>query len=641
MSIYKEVLKKYWGYPDFRPLQEDIIKSAADQKKDTLGLLPTGGGKSIIFQVPALALQGLCLVITPLIALMKDQVQNLHKQKIKAAAIYSGMTAREIDITLNNACYGAYKFLYLSPERLATKLFLTRLQDMKVNLVAIDEAHCISQWGYDFRPAYLNIADIKEHLPDVPFLALTATATPEVAIDIQDKLKFKTHNLFQKSFARDNLIYIVRNVEDKMKYLLKIVTKDQGTGVVYVRSRKKTFETAKFLRENGISADYYHAGIDPKLKDQKQADWKADKIRIIVSTNAFGMGIDKSDVRFVVHLDLPDSPEAYFQEAGRGGRDGKIAYAVLLYSKADKLNAEKRLKMAFPERKVIKRVYEALANYYQIPEGEGKGTVRLFGIKDFVQKFKLPISTVFSSMKFLQSDGYLDFTENDFTPSKVFFEVGRDDLYKFQVSNLHYDTFIKLLLRTYTGLFSNYTAIDEDFLAKKANTSVSVIVEYLQYIAKAGIIKYIPQTRKPFIIFTENRLSTRRLKISKEKYDEKKKRFVKRIEAMVYYADSTAKCRSQILLAYFGETDAARCGQCDVCRKRNTLNISEYEFENILEEIKRTLKEQPQLPDIIIDNLSAEEKKVIKVIRWLLDNEEVHYKKDGKLAWGMKGEIFQ
>ena len=323
MSIYKEILKKHWGYPDFRALQEDIIKSVADDGKDVLGLLPTGGGKSIIFQVPALAKDGLCLVVTPLIALMKDQVENLKKQKIKAVAVYSGMSKGEIDIVLNNAVYGAYEFLYLSPERLASKLFLTRLPDMNINFIAVDEAHCISQWGYDFRPSYLNIANIREIIPNVPFIALTATATPEVAVDIQEKLQFKNHNSFQKSFERKNLIYIVREVEDKYKYLLKIINKVNACGIVYVRNRKKTFDIAKFLVENGISADYYHAGIDAKIKDSKQRRWREDKTQIIVSTNAFGMGIDKADVRIVVHFDLPDSPEAYFQEAGRGGRDGK------------------------------------------------------------------------------------------------------------------------------------------------------------------------------------------------------------------------------------------------------------------------------------------------------------------------------
>ena len=636
MSTYKQILTKYWGYTKFRPLQEEIIKSLADDQKDVLGLLPTGGGKSVIFQVPALAKEGFCLVITPLIALMKDQVENLLDKDIKAAAVYSGMSKDEIDIVLNNAVFGAYKFLYLSPERLATRLFLTRLPDMNINYIAVDEAHCISQWGYDFRPSYLNIANIRKIKPDVPFIALTATATPKVAKDIQEKLLFKEPNLFQKSFERKNLIYIVREVEDKLKYLLKIAVKEPGSGIIYVRSRKKTFEISKYLVSKGVNADYYHAGIDAKLKDIKQKRWKTGETRVIVATNAFGMGIDKHNVRFVVHIDLPDSPEAYFQEAGRAGRDSKTSYAVLLYHKADKINFEKRIKSSFPEIPEIIRIYSALCNYYQIPVGEGKGLIRAFSMRDFVSKFKLPIQTVLSSLKILKNEAYLDFTEDNFTPSKVLFTVNREDLYRYQVANKHFDNFIKLILRTYTGLFSNYTSIDEDYLAKKAHSKPELIYGYLEKLAEHKIIKYIPQRKMPFIIFTSERLDEKNILISNEKYKERKERYVKRANAMIRYAESKAKCRSQILLSYFGEKNPYRCGECDVCRRRNKLDISNYEFDLINDGIKKILKENPVSIEDLTDNIKCDEDKILKIIRWLIESEKIEYTVDKRITWVKK-----
>ena len=628
---YKKILTKYWGYPDFRAMQEDIIRSVGDDRKDTLGLLPTGGGKSIIFQVPALAREGMALVITPLIALMKDQVENLQAQGIKAVAVYSGMTRKEIDIALNNAVFGNYKFLYLSPERLATDLFKERVKDMNINLIAIDEAHCISQWGYDFRPSYLNIANIRDFLPNVPFLALTATATPEVADDIQEKLQFKEKNLFRKSFRRENLIYVVRHVEDKKRYLLRIAHRIQGTGLVYVRNRRKTKEIAHYLRENGVSADYYHAGIDPALKDTKQAMWKKDKIRIIVATNAFGMGIDKSDVRFVVHTDLPDSPEAYFQEAGRGGRDGKIAYAVLLYHKSDRINIDRRTQANFPSVKFIKSVYEHLGNYYEMPIGGGKGSIRAMNMKEFAGRYKLPILQAYSSFKFLKNEGYIDFTEEDFSPSKVSFIVARDDLYKFQIEHSKFDAFIRLLLRTYTGFFSNYVSIDETFLAKKAQVKPEIVLNYLEALDERNIIRYLPQRKTPFIVFTEERLDAKNLRISKDNYQAAKDRYLKRINAMLHYAESTAKCRSQILLAYFGEKNTVRCGECDVCKRRNELNLSTYEFDTILEEIKRVLNSESLQLNDLVEKIDCDENKVIKVIRWLLDNNKIYYTDEKKL----------
>jgi len=634
VNKYQQILTKYWGYSNFRPLQEDIIKSVADEGKDTLGLLPTGGGKSIIFQVPALAKTGICLVVTPLIALMKDQVENLAKKEIKAAAIYTGMTRHEIELTLENCIYGNTKFLYLSPERLNTELFLVKLPKMNVNLIAIDEAHCISQWGYDFRPSYLQISEIRKHLPDIPILALTATATPEVVEDIQEKLQFKVKNVFQKSFERKNLIYIVRTVEDKMRYLLKIVKTNPGTGVVYVRNRKKTKEIALFLLQNNVSADYFHAGLNPEEKDRKQEQWKSGKIRIIVSTNAFGMGIDKSNVRFVVHMDLPDSLEAYFQEAGRGGRDEKTAYAVLLYNDNDRVKLEKSVDDSFPDKEKIRSIYNSLGNFFQIPVGSGKNQTYNFNIGEFASRYTIPILTIFNSLKFLQKEGYLEYTEEIFNSSKIYFNINRDDLYKFQVANANFDAFIKLLLRTYTGLFSIYVNIDEKYLAKKTNTSVDVIYKYLQNLAKHKVINYIPQRKTPYIIFTEERLDEKSLSISKDNYDELKKRYISRINAVINYATSTAKCRNEILLQYFGETETVRCGNCDICRKRNELELSKLEFDLILEKVKTLLRggNAYKIEDII-SITNEKEEKVLRVIQWLQENNKIIYNNKMELTW--------
>ena len=633
MNRFRQILTKYWGYTNFRELQEDIIISVADNKKDTLGLLPTGGGKSIIFQVPALANEGMCLVITPLIALMKDQVENLQKRDIKACAIYSGMSNHEIDITLNNAVFGAYKFLYISPERLKTEIFLARLPQMKINLLAVDEAHCISQWGYDFRPAYLEIAEIRELIPDVPVLALTATATEKVADDIQVKLKFREKNIFRKSFYRENLIYIVRKVESKLDYLLKILTKEEGSGIVYVRSRRETVEIAKFLSEKNISADYYHAGIDSKIKDKKQEKWKSGNLRIIVATNAFGMGIDKPDVRIVVHLDIPDSPEAYFQEAGRAGRDEKRAYGVLLYNENDIRNLRKRITENFPELKLVKEIYSSLCNYYQIPEGEGMGLIKSFSINEFSSKFEYPINSVYKSLRVLQSEGFIDFTEEAFIRSKVYFKVDRDELYKFQVANSKYDIFIHLILRTYTGLFSKYVTINEEKLAEISKSNVEMIIKYLDRLHKHEIINYVPQRSKPFITFTENRLGVKNMKISEKEYKIKRERFENRTEAMIHYVESTAKCRSKILLSYFGENDSVRCGVCDVCNRRNELNMSTYEFDIALERIKNIDHFAKYSLEELVKKTGIDDKKAIKVIRWLLDNEKLFYTEDSKLKW--------
>ncbi len=613
-------------------MQDDIIKSIA-AGHDTLGLLPTGGGKSITFQVPVLARDGICIVITPLIALMKDQVENLKKRDIKAIAIYSGLTSYEINMFYDNCIFGNVKFLYISPERIGTELFRIKVQEMNVNLIAIDEAHCISQWGYDFRPSYLKIVNLKELLPDIPVLALTATATPEVVDDIQDKLGFKKKNVFQKSFERKNLVYVVKETDDKEKYLLKIINNVRGTGIVYVRNRKKTREISDLLRKNKISSDYYHAGLKNETKDIRQNNWKKGKTRVIVSTNAFGMGIDKSDVRFVIHMDLPDSIEAYFQEAGRGGRDEKKAYAVLLYHKSDRIKLEKRVDTNFPEIKIIKRVYQALGNYYNIAIGAGKNNVYDFKIADFASTYKLEILKVYSSLKILQKEGYIEVTEEINNPSKIHFLVDKHELYKYQVANINVDNFIKLLLRSYTGVFNEYVPIDENSLALKSKIPVDTIIKYLQKLNNSKIIRYIPRKRTPLIIYTEERLDEKSLLISQENYKFRKENFIEKIENVINYASSTAKCRSQILLSYFGDKNPNRCGQCDICLKRNELGLSKYEFDLILKKLKELLRNNSYTIDEIMQTITLKEEKVIKVIQWLLDNNKIKYLDDKKLEW--------
>ncbi|MDR0559354.1 MAG: RecQ family ATP-dependent DNA helicase [Prevotellaceae bacterium] len=619
MKKYRDILSKYWGYSSFRELQEDIIRSVAEDGKDTLALMPTGGGKSLTFQVPALALDGICLVVTPLIALMKDQVENLRSKGIKALMIHSGMTGKEIEIALNNALFGNYKFLYLSPERLQTELFLTKLCEMKVSLIAVDESHCISQWGYDFRPSYLKIADIRQFLPKVPVLALTATATPKVVDDIMEKLHFEKPNLLKKSFERKNLIYIVRHVEDKISYLINILKKETGSGVVYVRSRGGTKDLSIKLLNNGISADFYHAGLSAEMRSSKQDDWKSGKTRIIVATNAFGMGIDKPDVRIVVHIDLPDSVEAYFQEAGRAGRDGEKSYAVLLYNKSDRAKFNRRLVSEFPDIEQIKNIYQAACSYIQLPYGAGKNGAYSFDITDFSVKYRFFPTTVISAFKFLQRENIAELTEEINNSSKLFFTVNRDDLYKIQVNNRDLDSFIKTVLRIYTGLFSNYTGIDENYLAKTMSKTRDEIYELLQRLNKIKIAEYIPQKKSPMMILHEERLDNKNIRISPENFTRAKQRFQERMDAMLSYSETSDICRSVQLLAYFGEKRGVACGQCDVCRKRNELNISKYEFDTITEKIQRLLSELPmQFEDLIAEFDSAE--KTGKIIRRMLDN---------------------
>jgi len=621
MHHFLSILKQYWGYDAFRPLQGDIIQSIA-AGKDTLGLMPTGGGKSLTFQVPALALDGVCIVVTPLIALMKDQVENLKKRGIRAAAIYSGMTNDEILLTLDNCVFQAYKFLYVSPERLSTSIFLEKIKQTRVCLIAVDESHCISQWGYDFRPSYLKIADIREVLPGVPVLALTATATPEVVDDIQEKLHFREKNVFQKSFSRSNLAYVVRTTENKDEYLLKILSKVQGTSVVYVRNRKKTREIADFLNLNGISAEYFHAGLNNDTKDERQSRWKSGETRVIVSTNAFGMGIDKAEVRTVVHLDLPDSLEAYFQEAGRAGRDEKKAYAVMLYNNSDAVKMRKRVSDSFPEKDMIRKVYDSLCNYLQIGIGSGLDAVFPFDIADFCTKFSLPILITFNSLKILQQAGYIELTDEQDSSSSVVFTVDKDELYKFKHSS-EQEKLIHILLRSYTGLFTDPAYVNEDLMAKRLEWKRDEVYNRLVELSKEGIIKYAPRKKTPFLTFTMERIDTERIVLGKETYDDRRQRYITRAKSVLDYVQEENICRSLVLLAYFGEKNSKPCGKCDICQKKKENELTDEDFDMISREILTQLKAEPLAVTALVRLIPYKENKVLKVIEHLIDNNKI------------------
>jgi len=619
MDRIHEILKQYWGYDEFRPLQEEIIRSVADQK-DTLGLMPTGGGKSITFQVYSLSVDGICLVVTPLIALIKDQVENLRSKGIKVLAIYSGMSGREIDIALNNAIYGDYKFLYVSPERLGSEHFREFLVRMKLNLITVDEAHCISQWGYDFRPSYLTISDLRKTFPETPILALTATATQKVVEDIQDKLLFREKNVLQKSFRRDNLIYLVRDKEDKMGYLTDTIQKSKGTGIVYVRSRKKTREIAQMLQQHNITADFYHAGLAPDLRSQKQDKWMSGEIRVIVATNAFGMGIDKPDVRFVIHLDLPDSLEAYFQEAGRGGRDGKKSVAVLLYNNTDKRRLHKMVTDSFPAIEVIRSVYNSVCNFLMIAIGSGKAGIFSFRIEDFSKRFGFQITAVYHSLKLLERQGYVSYIENVDNYSRVMFTVRRDDLYKIQLRNAELDSFIKLILRSYTGVFTDFVNIDEALLARRSNMTGDLIYQHLKTLAQNKIIDYIPQKKTPVLVFETERLDTNRIHISADNYQHRKVKYQLQVDSVIDYAVNDNKCRSVALLEYFGQYGSEPCGSCDICRGDHESGIKFTDFSRISGKIHEILRTESHSIDQIVKRINEPEPVVIKVSRWLLDN---------------------
>ena len=629
MQQYLDILKQYWGYDNFRPLQGDIIRSIASGK-DTLGLMPTGGGKSLTFQVPTMAMDGICVVVTPLIALMKDQVENLKKRGIAAAAIFSGMSHNEILMTLDNAVFEAYKFLYVSPERLATPIFMEKIKQTKVCMIAVDESHCISQWGYDFRPSYLRIADIRELLPDVPVLALTATATPEVVKDIQAQLHFCEPNVFQKSFHRSNLAYVVRTVENKDENLLKILNSVPGTSVVYVRNRKKTKEVADFLNQNGISAENFHAGLRNETKDAKQNRWMSGETRVIVSTNAFGMGIDKAEVRTVIHMDLPDSVEAYFQEAGRAGRDEKKAYAVMLYNNGDAVKMRKRVSDNFPGKEMVVKVYEALGNYLQMGVGSGLDKVFAFDIGDFCTKFKLPILITYSSLKLLQQAGYIELTDEQDSASRVLFTIGKDDLYKTKLTP-EQDRLIHILLRSYTGLFTDLAAISEETIAKRLECTRDKVYEELVGLAKERIIQFIPRKKTPYLTFVREREATERVILGKEAYDDRRERYIARVKSVLDYAQDENICRSQMLLTYFGEKESKPCGKCDICLRNKEKQLSDDDFEAIRQAIHQELSAEELTVNALVKKIPFKEPKVLQVIRFLMDNGQLKENESMKL----------
>lgn len=634
MTIH-QILTKYWGYSTFRDLQEDIINSVLEGH-DTLALLPTGGGKSICFQVPALAMDGVCIVVTPLIALMKDQVDNLHKKGIKAVAVYSGMKKEVIDRELDNCVYGDTKFLYVSPERLKTNLFRERLKRMKVGLLAVDEAHCISQWGYDFRPPYLQIAEIREFIPTVPIIALTATATPEVVIDIQERLNFRKYNALKKSFERKNLTYFVFQEEDKFNRMLTIFRKVRGTGIVYVRNRRKTKEIAEFLKANDISADYYHAGLDPMVRERKQEDWIQDRTRIMACTNAFGMGIDKPDVRVVVHTEPPDNLEAYFQEAGRAGRDLKTSYAVLLFNQADMNELEKRFILSYPEIEYVREIYDRLGSFLSIPLESGEESFYDFDITTFSEYCKHNPVKVFNALKLLERNGFILMTEALHQPSRLMFRIDKDVLYRYQVKNPHIDPLIKTLLRSYPGLFSVFVNVNEAEIARRLNTDIPKVEKGLKILHENEIITYVQQTDKPQIIYLSNRVDSKSLIINQKEYKLLKENAQRRLESVKHYLSTKARCRSQILLDYFGQSDSRRCGKCDVCLQRNTVNLSDLEFDSILELIKPLLQQNSFTHRELVEKVgNRNSEKTLNVIRFLLDNGKIVLE-NGKLKWNEK-----
>ena len=593
---FQSILQKYWGYPDFRGIQRNIIESIASGR-DTLGLMPTGGGKSITFQVPALAQEGVCIVITPLIALMKDQVQHLREHGILADAIYADKSRSEILQTLDNAIFGGVKILYVSPERLASEMFQTKLRHIHVSFITVDEAHCISQWGYDFRPSYLQIASIREMKPGIPILALTATATPEVVDDIQERLNFKEKNVFTMSFERKNLAYVVREAEDKQGEMIHILQSVGGSAIVYARSRKRTKEMAQLLSQQGITATFYHAGLDPDVKDQRQKAWQKDEVRVMCATNAFGMGIDKPDVRVVIHIDCPDSLEAYFQEAGRAGRDGQKSYAVLLYNKHDELKLCKRVDDTFPPKELIQDIYEHLAYFYQIGVGSGQGKTFEFDIEKFCVTYKYFPTKVDAALRILERSGYLHYEDNPDGKARVMFLLGRNDLYQLDQLAPSQDAVVTALLRSYGSLFVDLTYIDETMIARQAELTIQQVYFALKSLAARHIIQFIPRRKIPFISYTRDRVDGDKVVIPKEVWESRREQYEKRIKSMIRYAKNDEVCRSRQLLAYFGEENDRDCKQCDVCLADQT------------EEREKELRRKVAENQIIIEDHHIIEKK--------------------------------
>ncbi len=627
---YQSILRQYWGYDDFRGIQREIIESIGSGN-DTLGLMPTGGGKSITFQVPALAQEGTCIVITPLIALMKDQVDNLRRRGIRAAAIYSGLTHEEIITTLENCIFGGIRILYVSPERLSSELFQTKLRHMKVSFITVDEAHCISQWGYDFRPSYLEIAKIRKLLPGVPVLALTATATPQVVEDIQEKLGFPPANqteekphVFRMSFERKNLAYVVRNTADKREELIHILSSMKGSAIVYARSRRRTKEFADFINEAGITATFYHAGLDSVVKDDRQKAWQEDKVRVMVATNAFGMGIDKPDVRLVIHIDSPDSIEAYFQEAGRAGRDGLKAYAVLLYNNADQRKLEKRIADTFPEKDYIREVYEHLAYFYQIGVGSGYNHTFEFNIDQFCHTFHhFPIQ-VDSALKILTRAGYIEYTEEQDNQARVMFTVSRNDLYRLENNTPNEEKVITTLLRNYGGLFTDYNYIDEAFLASQCGLQPHQVYMVLKSLSQRHILHFIPQKKTPYIRYTQRREDKEHIQLMPDVYEKRKQQYIERIHAMVNYADCDHICRSRYLLRYFGEDNDHDCRQCDVCLSHRPQGIvSEPSFNTAMEQVITLLEDGKPHPITDLRDIQLPTAELDAALDYLLKEEYI------------------
>jgi ATP-dependent DNA helicase RecQ len=618
----QQILRQYWGYADFRGIQKDIIESIF-AGRDTLGLMPTGGGKSITFQVPALALDGVCIVITPLIALMKDQVDHLQKLGIKAASIYSGMTRPEIIKVLENAIFGGVKILYVSPERLSSELFQAKLKHMKVSFITVDEAHCISQWGYDFRPSYLHISDIRKQKPDVAILALTATATPEVIDDIQSRLGFKERNVFRMSFERKNLTYVVRLTSDKDQQLIHILNSVKGCAIVYVRSRKRTKEIAQMLKDNHIEATYYHAGLEHYTKDLRQKEWQNDETRVMVATNAFGMGIDKPNVRIVVHIDCPDSIEAYFQEAGRAGRDGKRAYAVLLYNEGDSRKLHKRITDNFPEKEYIRKVYESLAYFYQIGVGSGIGHTFAFDLGKFCHNFGLSMILVDSSLRILERAGYIVYENDPKSSAKLMFLLSRNQLYILENLTTNEDKIITTLLRLYGGLFNDYTYIDEGLIAQKSGLTPEQVYLILKNLSMKRILHFIPQRKMPYISYTKSRDDGERIIISNNVYEDRKLEFEKRIGAIIGYAQNDSVCRSRQLLRYFGETNSNDCGLCDVCLEHNTDQASEDRISLPKQRIQELLKDGKKHHVTELNKMDIPDRQLDEALEFLINEEYI------------------
>lgn len=628
---YLEILRQYWGYQEFRGIQADIIGSIG-QGRDTLGLMPTGGGKSITFQVPALSKEGVCLVVTPLIALMKDQVENLRRRGIRAAAIYSGMKHEDVVETLEDCIFGGCKFLYVSPERLGSELFQTKLRHMKVSMITVDEAHCISQWGYDFRPSYLKIGEIRALLPGVPVLALTATATPKVADDIQDRLGFAERNMFRMSFDRSNLWYIVRNTDNKLQELITILSKVSGSCIVYVRNRRETKEIADSLNKSGITAGYYHAGLDATVKDARQQDWTADRFRVMVATNAFGMGIDKPDVRLVVHIDSPDSPEAYFQEAGRAGRDGQTAYAVLLHSPGDKRKLSKRVSDMFPEKDFIRKVYEKLSYFHVMAVGDGRGCTFDFSLYEFCEHYSLPIVQTDSALRILTRMGYIEYTEETEFAARIQFTTTRESLYDIRRNDALTDSILSTILRSYSGVFSEQAFIDGKMICMRAETDMKTLYKTLTEMDRLGIVRYVPSRRTPQIVWTRERVESSMLHFTPEVYEDRRDEYIARIKSMTEYITRQNGCRNEMLLNYFGEKRDKPCMRCDICQSKHDSGISRGLYESVRLDILKLLEEQADaqamlfaLPyrhehiETVLEHLLAEEEltiqngKIIKV----------------------------